>query len=456
MKWAFIAFLFVFTPALTSWLRSNPRNRPLVWSLLGFLPFVTGAWNLDAAPIAWPYWPGHTRGLEIGLIDAVALAIILASKPRKHRLPFAGPFAAYIAAVIFAVPFGGVWLAGAFYAWQFLRVFLVFVAVVRICEDERAPLAIITGMVAGLGFHACYAAYAVAAGAVQAGGAFGHQNTLGLATHFVAYPALAVLLASKRGFAPLAGAGLGLLVAILTASRATIGLVGVGYALTIAASSARRMTPRKSAAALVALAGLAAATPLAMSSLERRYETVGRPDQGYDERAAFERTASMMLNDHPFGVGPNQYVVVANSQGYSARAGVIWNFGSRAAHVHNTYLLVAAETGYFGLITLIVLISRALWVAFRGSFRFRKDARGDVLLGFGIALLISALHGLYEWVLVLAPLQYLIGINMGVIAGMALQIGYWERRHPKPARPDAVHRLPKQIGSEMNTKPLES
>lgn len=432
MKWAFLLFLIVITPALTSWLRSNPRGRPLVWTLLGFLPFVTGAWNLDAAPIAWPLWPGHTRGLEVGLIDAVALAILLSSKSRRYRPPFAGPFAAYILAVILAIPFGAVWLAGTFYAWQLLRVLLVFYAVVRICEDERAPMALIKGMVAGLGFHALYAAYAVATGAVQTGGAFGHQNMLGLATHFVAYPALAVLLASKRGWAPLAGAGLGLLIAILTASRATIGLVGAGYALTVVFSSARRMTPRKSAAALIALVGLAAATPLALYSLERRYETIGRPDQGYDERAAFEKAASMMLNDHPFGVGPNQYVVVSNTQGYSSRAGVIWNFGSRGAHVHNVYLLVAAETGYLGLMTFVVLILRALWVAFRGSFRFRKDIRGEVLLGFATSLLLASVHSLYEWVLVLGPLQYLIGINMGVIAGLALQMGYWKRPKPKP------------------------
>jgi hypothetical protein len=68
----------------------------------------------------------------------------------------------------------------------------------------------------------------------------------------------------------------------------------------------------------------------------------------------------------------------------------------------------------------------------------------------------AAFHGFYEWVLVLAPLQYLIGINMGVIAGMGLQIGYWKRRQAKLARPDAVHRLPQQVGSEMNSKPMVS
>jgi O-antigen ligase len=251
---------------------------------------------------------------------------------------------------------------------------------------------------------------------------------LGLATHFVAYPALAVLLASKRGWVPLAGAGLGVLVAILTASRATIGLVGAGYALTIVLSCARMMTARKTAAAVFALVGLAAATPLAIMSLDRRYEAIGSPSQGYDERAAFEKAALLILDENPFGIGPNQYVTVANSQGYSARAGVAWNSGSRAAHVHNTFLLVAAETGYVGLITFAVLVLRALWVGLRGAFRFRKDPRGELLLGVGVGLLMAIVHSFYEWVLVLSPLQFLMGINMGLIAGLAMNLGYWKRR----------------------------
>jgi O-antigen ligase len=398
-----------------------------VWAILGFLPFVGIAWNLEASPIAWPYWPGHTRGLDFGLIDAVALAIVLSSKKRKHRLPLIGCFAAYIAAVMLAIPFGATWMAGSFYAWQLMRVLLVFVAVVRICEDERGPLALIQGMVAGLGVNGCYAVYAFATGAIQTGGAFAHQNTLGMTTHFVAYPALAVLLARKGGWAPVAGVGLGLLIAVLTASRATIALVGVGYALTVVLSCARAMTPRKSAAAITALVLLAVATPIAMKSLERRYDATGAPGDGYDERAAFEKAAWLILEDHPFGIGPNQYVVVVNSQGYSARAGVIWNSGSRSAHVHNSFLLVAAETGFLGLITFVFLLFRAMWLACRGALRFKKDLRGDILIGCGLALFITSLHSLYEWVLITSPLQYLLGINLGLLAGITLKVGEGKR-----------------------------
>ena len=38
-----------------------------------------------------------------------------------------------------------------------------------------------------------------------------------------------------------------------------------------------------------------------------------------------------MGNNHPMGVGANQYVIVADSKGYSQNAGVIWNSLSRGA-----------------------------------------------------------------------------------------------------------------------------
>ena len=96
---------------------------------------------------------------------------------------------------------------------------------------------------------------------------------------------------------------------------------------------------------------------------------------------AFERAAKSMWRDHPMGVGANQYVVVANSEGYSARAGVIWNWASRSANVHNMYLLAAAETGWPGFLTFIALL---LIPTIRGlvfAFRNRCGPRGEIVLG---------------------------------------------------------------------------
>jgi O-antigen ligase len=172
---------------------------------------------------------------------------------------------------------------------------------------------------------------------------------------------------------------------------------------------------------------MAISAPLAIASLSRRYEVA--PVAGsYEERQAFERAAWMIVEDHPFGIGPNHYVVVANTGGYSERAGVIWNAGSRAAHVHNVYLVILAETGWLGLASYLWMILGAIFVAFRCAFRFRKDPRGDLILGVGMGLVVVSLHALYEWVLVTSFAQNLLFISIGLIAGLARLLGYYSGR----------------------------
>jgi O-antigen ligase len=163
---------------------------------------------------------------------------------------------------------------------------------------------------------------------------------------------------------------------------------------------------------------LVVVAPLAAVTLGDRFATTTSSATGPDgEREAFERAAKAMWKDHPMGVGANQYVVIANSGGYSQNSGVIWNAGSRSAHVHNIYLLVAAETGWFGLISLAALFS---WSVLRGlafAFANRKDPRGDIVLGASIAILVTALHSFWEWVFITYSTQYVFAISLGIIAG---------------------------------------
>jgi O-antigen ligase len=210
----------------------------------------------------------------------------------------------------------------------------------------------------------------------------------------------------------------------LTASRASIGLVGAGFVLLLALSGARRATARKAGVALLGLALLAVAAPLALSALEQRFSTAPLQTD-YDERAAFEKAAWLMIADHPMGVGANQYVIVANVAGYSDRAGVIPYADSRRAHVHNLYLLIAAETGWLGLLLVVIVFVGLITIALRSAFKFRRDDRGDILLGLAVAILMVALHSFFEWVLITFYAQYMFAITAGLIVGIARQMGYF-------------------------------
>jgi O-antigen ligase len=435
VKWAALAIVLALFFPLVGWLRHNPRDAPKIWMLMGFLPFGLGDFHLYMAAISWPGWPGYVKGTEISVLDVLALAVYVSLPRTKFAVPFRFSMVLYFLAVLLSVLQTPVPITAMFYAWQLARMFLVYAVVTKGCADERVAPALLTGMTIGLCFEACEAVWQrFGLGILQAGGTMASQNFLGFMSHFVTFPWLALLLAGQRGWQPPVTPLVGLIIAIVTVSRATIGLMGAGYVGLFGLSVLRRWTSRK---ALVLAAGVAAiclVTPLILSSLDTRFSE--HPIEGnYNERAAFEKAATMMLADHPLGVGANYYVVAANTEGYNNRAGVAMIIGSDSAEVHNVYYLVAAETGYIGLIAFVMMLLQPLLVAFRCGWRNRGDRRGDLLLGLGMSLFIVYVHSYFEWIFVMFQAQYMFAMDVGMVAGLATQLGYWRRSQAtNPAR----------------------
>jgi O-antigen ligase len=387
--------------------------------MLTFLPFVIGPWNLDAAPFATPMWSGYVKGWQISLLDAVAFGIVVGTRGRWPRLVLVIPLLAYLLATFLAV-FQARFPNLAFsYVVQLLRVVLVFLAAARVAEMERGERALLTGLIAGLTLQAGYAIWARLNGALQTGGSLGHQNLLGFVSHMALMPAFAMFLAGRWPRRALVGVLAGLIAVALTASRATIALAGFGLLLTLLLSLGLRFTGRKVAVGFAALVMVAVSIPLAQAALDRRFQAQKITFMTADvQRIAFERAAKAMIATNPLGVGPNHYVFIANTEGYSEGAGVNWSVGNRSAHVHNSYLLVAAESGYPGLITLVLLLFMAIFYAFVTAFRFRARPGAEVLIGTGAGLTAVVLHGFVEWMFVIFPAQYLFAASLGIISGL--------------------------------------
>lgn len=412
---------------LAAWLRRNPQHTTKVWITMGLLPFVitTGPHPLYIAVISWPGWPGYVKGAEFTAIDVLALAIYLSQPRRRHPLPFLSSIVLYFIAVLFSALMAQVPIASLFYVWQLARMFLVYAIVTRACSDERVAPAILTGMALGIGLEVVTTVWQrFGLGILQTGGTVGEKNLLGLMSQFVGMPWFALLLAGRRGPMPLLGALGTVVTSVMTVSRAALGLNAAGMILIFALSTMRNWTSRKATIALLSTVALLTLLPIAYSSFESRFNSepsVG----GYDERAAFQSAAKMILADHPLGVGANNYVVVANVGGYNARAHVADTLGSLSTNVHNAYLLTAAEAGYFGLLTFVILLLRPLIVAFRCAWRNRKDQKGDLLLGLGVALVTVYIHCFFEWIFLTFLPMYLFAMTAGLIAGLAQQLGYW-------------------------------
>lgn len=453
MKWIALLVVLVAAPLIAMWLRSQPRQAYLVWGLLTFLPFVQDPWNLAVAPYATPMWLGYVKGWEISLLDAVAVGVIFGTRGPFPKPAFMLPLLAYILAAtlaVFQARFPSYAIA---YPEQLLRVFLVFLAVSKIAAMERGERALLIGLFAGIGIQACYAMWARANGALQTGGTLGHQNLLGFVSHMALMPAFAVLLSGKMPRWSLIATGLAMVAVILTASRATIGFAGVGLIMTMALSLAVKFTPRKAAVGLLGLVLITVSAPLAYASLERRFvaQNMGITDQEA-QRGAFKRAASAMIDMYPMGVGPNHYVFISITEGFAERAKVDWNSGNRLAHVHNSFILVRAETGLLGLLTFLMWIGSGILSAFLGAFRFRRQVGSDILIGLGVGLTIASLHAFWEWMFVVSTTQYVLAGSLGLIAGL------WTRFSADAKGRSQKPRQKQQVGvltARANTEALQ-
>ena len=225
-------------------------------------------------------------------------------------------------------------------------------------------------------------------GVLQPTGNLIHQNLIGMMSFFVTFPFFALLLAGRRGWLSPVVLLAGSAAQALTLSRGTLALAGTGYLGMLALSGLRQWTSRKAVFLLLVSVALLAAVPVVMSSIEQR---AGNDTATSDaNRSKLADEAERIISDYPMGIGANQYVNAAREKGYK-KADMDWG-----VIVHNVYLLVAAETGYFGLVAFIVYLLYPLWIAFRRGWQLRGDLVGDLLLGIGMALLAVYVQGFFE------------------------------------------------------------
>jgi O-antigen ligase len=409
-------------PIVASYLKSRPDYVKWAAFAMGLIPFVTGTLHLYVAPIAWPMWPGWPKGIEISALDFLAIAILIGTKSHGRGLKQIWPWLAYLGAIFAAIPHGEVVMAGFFYAWQIMRVGLVCSAAIRLAAYVGAPESLLKGIFVGLIFQAGFAISQSAGGAAQAGGEFGSQNLLGLMAHFALFPAFALLLARKMTGWAITAFAAAVVVDMLTASRATLGLAAIGLAILGVASILKSATPRKFGIVGGGVLLVAAMSPFAINAIQSRQST-NSVESSNSQRSAMVSAAWMIIEDFPFGTGPDQYVVVSNMGGYSARAGVGWNAANRGTSVHNSYLLVWAETGVLGLITFLLVLITPIIGTFRTAFRYRREVESELLLGFAVAMTIVALHLLYEWLWIMFVFQYTFAMTSGVAIGVAWRLG---------------------------------
>jgi O-antigen ligase len=414
VKWIFLAGLFVLTPILIGILRSRPdKYLPIAAFFLGLIPFLEAKFNIVASPYTWPAWQGYVKGIDVSLMDSIAIAMVMAGARLKTPLRLKLAFAFYAFALLVSTLAAAERWPPVFYVWQLARVVLVYYAVARATlANERVPLMLLTGLTAGLSIQAAATLVQRAGGTAQATGWFVHQNLLGMISHFIVYPALAAFLAGYHPKRMALCVAAGLIVAWAGGSRATIGLMVVGFILTTALSYWHKKTSRKATFAAAGMLFMLVAVPVLNAAVERRSETIRAGSS--EERERMKAAARMVIADYPLGTGADRFVAVANVGGYRARADVAWT--SAAAPVHNTYYLVAAEMGMLGLLAMMAFLISIFSLGFSILRRLPDGFEAEYVVGITVMILLVAAHAYVEWVTMLYVCHVLLAMNLGLLA----------------------------------------
>ena len=427
MKWFVFAFGLASTITLAVWLRQNPRQLSKLLTIIGALPLVMGVFpKYQISIIGDPGWPGYTQGFDVSIIDLVILASYL-SLPRglsARRLPFKLSFVFYLVAVLISAFQAPNETASFYYVWQLLRMFMVYVVVARACEDTLLTVSLLNGMAMGLCFQFCIVLWQrFVLHYLHVSGTFIHQNDLGFSANFVIFPFLALLLSGRKEWQPRVIPVIGITIDIITASRAAVAIGGLGFSVFFLLSILRKRTARKIRILGAAIMVIVLLSPLAYRQFELRFNALPLLDFSEEGgRTDLNKTAEMILTDHPWGIGANNFFVVADGQGYYKRANII----ALAADLmpHNLYWLTVAETGYVGLAALMILLLRPLLFALSCGWHHRTDQRGELLLGLATSLSIVYIQSYFEWIFVADYIQYFFAIEIGMIAALAQQIRF--------------------------------
>lgn len=417
MRFVALALILASLPVFIALLRKYPHRRAWAVTAIAAAFFFNNIVPMGTYLYAWALWPGPVRGLSISLLETLSLALIL-TRSRSWRLPFWGVFAFYGFTLLLSIIPAKVPVAAMFACWQFMTLLLLFTAIGGECRYLEARRALIAGMSIGGIVQAGFVIHQKLTGAIQASGSFGHQNMLGMMVELALLPMIASLLAGDRRKIVIAGTIAFLIVVAGGGSRGTVAFAGAGAALLLFLSLARSRTPAKLRVAAVGVLALAVAAPLTVATLQERFGSVSAIAYGDESRAAMERAARAISSDHPMGIGANQYVTVANENGYSLRAGVEWGGGNLGAPVHNAYLLARAETGWLGFFAISLML---IYPTIRGlifAFSKRSGPDGEIVLGSAIALFVNIVHNNFEYALHVYFVTALVIINISVIAAV--------------------------------------
>jgi O-antigen ligase len=425
MKYLLFSIISIFgVPLMTLAAVSSER----IWKLLiVFLVFSTALGDMaNINFLSMEYYRGPDRGFEVNLTDLICVALILTLIFKHHTELKLWPKNTGIMFLIFTISIVSIMNANQpilslFTLFKMAKFYLLFWCLSNHIHCGKGQNEVIAGFIlSGLFVTALAVQQKYLHGIYRVHGPFDHSNTIPLYLNMFAPILLAWLMttANIQRWQLLLGllSVLGMTFAVVaTFSRAGTALNVLAMISVIAYVMFRKRGIRVSVISGLFMAALILGGSLAADSIINRIKNA--PVESEQARDEFNEIARLMAEDNIFGVGLNHFShQLTNTDKYRENLDVMSN-EEQGGVAHHIYLLTAAELGYIGLVSFVILLLRFHFIAFWNSFNKKEDV-GAIF--FAILVGLTSLHasGFLEWAFRITPVTYMFAITAALLTGM--------------------------------------
>lgn len=387
------------------------------------------------------WYRGSTRGIEISYIDLAGIILLVASIVHRkregrtiHWPPGLAPLLAYFGwCALTVAAISDPKLFGTFELTKIFRGVAIFTAVALYIRSPRELRIFVWVLVATImyeGFVCLKERYID--GRNRTSGTLGHPNSLSMyclqclpifiAAHFSKDASKPFRIACFLGF--MATAGCVLLSISRTGFAVLVLISGVAFIL----STGLKLSPRNMGLAAL---GLLIFTLMVAKSFDTIMTRLGGFDLQREylseegDRGQYFRQAAPALAENPvYGFGlnnwswwiANRYAAMTGFDSVKPYENMSVGGGEieGTAVAHNLYLLTVAELGWVGLIFLLAMFLRWMWMSGSVMFSNRQTLEDSVRLGICLSFAGVMLQSWTEWEFRQTPIFFMGHAIMGV------------------------------------------
>jgi len=340
---------------------------------------------------------------------------------------------AFISLVNSPVPYYGL-----FSIHKLVRGYLLFWVMVNLVRDKEDVQAVLLGMMAAVVFqtsNVLWAKYITKRVVNRSVGSFPHPNTLAMYVDLIIPSILSAFLAngfskSQSKWAVFAVLG-GIINVIFTKSRAALVIAVGALGLVTTVSIMLKPTGRKIGIVLAGFVVLDIIGAMAAPKIIARFQKA--PEASELTRVYFNSAARAMAHDNLFGTGYNSYSWMLEHTDYywyvyPDALDTVDNLEefrdsekgrSRLGTAHHIYYLMAAETGWPGMLIFIFFLLRYYLHNVVLLITIRDEYYQAILLGLLVGFSTLHFQGLLEWIFRQTQVFYLFC----ALSGLMVSIG---------------------------------